>query len=163
MVCLVFCQVFFLFVGVVLGWFVVSSFDGVRDGYYDGLSHAKVRLLFHVVLATKYRRACLCGLEEDVCRVFVECAGVSDFDVLGCGVGDGDHVHLLVRLRKPGVSVGQVVRRLKCYSSRVLWEEHGVVLSRFYRGGRRRLWSAGYFCSTVGVDDEVVSRYVRNQ
>ena len=45
----------------------------------------------------------------------------------------------------------------------MLWEEHGMVLSRFYRGGRHRLWSAGYFCSTVGVDDEVVGKYVRNQ
>jgi REP element-mobilizing transposase RayT len=135
------------------------------DTRFDGLSHVKSRLLYHVVLATKYRRCCLLGLEHRVYDSLASCEAVSDFDILSASVDDGNHLHLLVQLRKPGVSIGAVIRRIKQRSLRDLWsdEDCRVVLSRFYHGHKRRLWSSGYFVATVGNDVDVVSSYIRNQ
>lgn len=135
------------------------------DTRFDNLSHAKVRLLYHIVLATRHREMCLIGIEDELRRVVVACAARSDFDVLEVAVDEGDHMHLLVRVRKPDVSVGQVVRRIKQDTTRALWRntDTQAVLGRFYQGRRRKLWSNGYFAATTGNDLDMVRGYIRNQ
>lgn len=135
------------------------------DTRFDNLSHAKVRLLYHIVLATKYRRDCLLGIEDEVRLAIVACAARSDFDIVEVAIDEGDHMHLLVRVRKPDISVGRVVRRIKQDTTRALWQnpETQVVLERFYWGKRHKLWSNGYFAATTGNDLEIVRGYIRNQ
>ena len=135
----------------------------VKEGTFDGLSHAKTRLMFHIVLATKYRRRCLRGLEQSVSNACMRCADMSDFDIIDLAVDNGDHIHLLIRLRKPNVSVGQVVRRLKLYTTVSMWDMHADDLRLWYSGKKRKLWSNGYFASTVGHDERNVSKYIANQ
>ena len=135
----------------------------MRDVGFDCFSHAKVSLCFHLVLATKYRRACLFGLEDVlcdcVCRTLEDC-GCS---VLAVGVGHGDHLHVVFRVRRLGMDLGGVVARVKQQSTFELWRDYCDVLSRFYRGREHRLWSSGYFLASVGHDTVNVLRYVRNQ
>ena len=135
------------------------------DNRFDNLSHAKVRLLYHVVLATKYRRKSLLGIEDLARRAVLASAARSDFDVVEAAIDEGDHMHLLVRVRKPDVSVGQIVRRIKQDTTRALWDDPAPAaqLRRFYWGRRRTLWSNGYFAATAGNDPEIVRNYIRNQ
>ena len=135
------------------------------DTRFDNLSHAKVRLLYHIVLATKYRKNCLLGIEDEVRRAIAACAARSDFDIVEVAIDKGDHIHLLVRLRKPNISVGQVVRRIKQDTTRALWRntDTQTVLKQFYWGKRRKLWSNGYFAATAGNDLEIVRGYIKNQ
>lgn len=135
------------------------------DTRFDNLPHAKVRLLYHIVLATKYRKVCLLSIEDEVRQATVSCATRSDFDVIEVAINEGDHMHLFVRMRKPDVSVGQVVRRIKQDTTRALWQnpKTRAVLEGFYRGRRHKLWSNGYFAATAGNDLRIVRDYIRNQ
>ena len=137
--------------------------EGSAREKYDGLSHAKLRLIYHVVLATKYRRPCLAGLERELEGAVYASQKGKDFEVMDVGVDAGDHMHLLVRVRKPDVSIGQVVRRVKAMTTRLLWESSADALLKFYWGRKRKLWSSGYFAATVGNDVETVSGYIVRQ
>lgn len=130
---------------------------------YEGIAHAKVRLRYHLIFATKYRKRALLGIEDAVVESFRGVESESSFRIHEIGVGNGDHVHLLVSF-KPSLSLSSVVRRMKAMTTSALWESHGEHLAKTYWGRKRKLWSGGYFCATVGeVNEDVVARYVRNQ
>lgn len=130
---------------------------------YDGLSHAKLRLLYHVVLATKYRRRCLAGIERELADAVVASAEGMDFEVVDVGIDNGDHAHLLVRVRKADVGIGRVVRRVKSVTTKRMWDACAGELRRHYWGKGRKLWSNGYFAATVGNDVQTVSGYIQRQ
>ena len=44
---------------------------------------------------------------------------------------------------------------------KALWEKFDFIRERYY--GRGRIWSAGYFVSTVGLDEQTIMRYVKYQ
>jgi len=130
---------------------------------FESFSNAKTHLRYHVVFATKYRRKALAGIEASVYEAFAAAEAVSDFKILEIGVDLGDHVHLLVTF-KPSLSIEQVVRRLKMLTTKHLWDAQASTLRRHFWGARKRLWSGGYFVSTVGyTDTDAVTAYIRNQ
>ena len=70
-----------------------------------------------------------------------------------------DHVHMLVMI-PPKYSVAQVVGYIKGKSA--------IALARNYIGRSRdftgqNFWARGYYVSTVGLDEEVIKRYIREQ
>lgn len=131
--------------------------------HYEGIAHAKVRLRYHLIFATKYRKPALLGIEDDVVAAFRETESRSDFRIHEIGVGHGDHVHLLISF-KPSLSLASVVRRTKTMTTLFLWRDQPGHLAKTYWGRKRKLWSGGYFCATVGeTTEDVVARYVRNQ
>ena len=71
-----------------------------------------------------------------------------------------DHVHTLVSI-PPRYSVSQVVNIIKSNTSRALWEKFSFLKKVYWDGGA--VWATGYFVSTVGVSEETVQNYIRNQ
>lgn len=71
-----------------------------------------------------------------------------------------DHVHLVVSF-PPKYSIAQVVQIIKQNTGRALRDKFEFLRQRYY--GRGGIWSAGYFVSTVGLDEEMIKRYVRYQ
>ena len=71
-----------------------------------------------------------------------------------------DHVHVVVSF-PPKYSIAKVVQVIKLNTGRALWEKFDFLKSRYY--GRGGIWSAGYFVSTVGLDEKTIRRYVRYQ
>jgi putative transposase len=70
-----------------------------------------------------------------------------------------DHVHMLIAI-PPKYAVSQVVGYIKGKSA--------IHLARVYAERRRNFvgqsfWARGYFVSTVGRDEEVIRRYIRDQ
>ena len=134
----------------------------MSSGEFVANGHGKNRLRYHVILSTKYRRACLGGIETVVYDVFRGVEAMSDFTIVEMGVDDGNHIHLVIR-SKPSLSPSQIVRRLKQLSANALWKQEHSHLSKFY-WKKRVLWSSGYFVSTIGaVSDKTVLQYIKNQ
>jgi len=50
---------------------------------------------------------------------------------------------------------------IKSNTGRALWEKFEFLKERYY--GRGGIWSAGYFVSTVDLNEETIRRYVRYQ
>lgn len=71
-----------------------------------------------------------------------------------------DHVHIVVSF-PPKYSIASVVQLLKQNTGRELRAKFEFIRKRYY--GRGGMWSVGYFASTVGLDEEMIKRYVRYQ
>lgn len=72
---------------------------------------------------------------------------------------DEDHIHILISI-PPNVTVGSVVGLIKSNTARSLNGKFPHLRKAYW--GTRSIWSAGYFVSTVGINEEVIRRYIEN-
>ncbi len=70
-----------------------------------------------------------------------------------------DHIHMLLMI-PPKFSVANTVGFLKGKSAIRIFREC-LQAKRIFTG--RHLWARGYCVSTVGLDEEVVRKYIKNQ
>ena len=71
-----------------------------------------------------------------------------------------DHIHLVLNF-PPKYSIAKVVQIIKSNTGKAMWEKFEFLRKRYY--GRGGIWSAGYFVSTVGLDEKLIEKYVRYQ
>ena len=71
-----------------------------------------------------------------------------------------DHIHLVLSF-PPKYSIAKVVQIIKSNTGKAMWEKFDFLRQRYY--GRGGIWSAGYFVSTVGLDEKLIEKYVRHQ
>jgi len=71
-----------------------------------------------------------------------------------------DHIHVVMSF-PPKYSIAKVVQIIKQNTGKALWEKFAFIRERYY--GRGGMWSAGYFVSTVGLDEQTILQYVRYQ
>ena len=55
----------------------------------------------------------------------------------------------------------QVVQIIKSDTGKAIWEKFDFLRERYY--GKGGIWSAGYFVSTVGLDEKLIEKYVKYQ
>jgi len=82
-----------------------------------------------------------------------------DVEIVEIGT-DGDHVHLHIII-PPKYSVSQVVVQLKASTSKSMKEKFEFLQNVYY--GTDVVWGAGFFVGTVGVDEELIRKYVKMQ
>ena len=126
---------------------------------YKSQSHTKWYCLYHIVFIPKYRRKRLYGdIREHLGEVFHDLARQKESEIEE-GHLLQDHVHMMISI-PPKYSVAQVVGFIKGKSA--------ISIARTYMGRTRNFkgqsfWARGYFVSTVGVDEETVRRYIKDQ
>lgn len=131
------------------------------ENTYESLNHAKYHIRYHFIFSTKYRKPCLCGIEDSLEKILHGIAERSNFKIERIGI-DKDHVHMLVK-SCPSMTILNIVRRLKQISTRELWRQEEEHLQKFY-WRKRVVWTNGYFCSTVGmISENNVLEYIENQ
>jgi putative transposase len=126
---------------------------------YRRLAHVTYVCQYHLVFCPKYRYRVLRGQVARVAREAIR----QICDWKGVEIEEGhvsrDHVHHLVSI-PPKYSVSEVVGTVKGRAAIRLFK-HVPALRR--RGYRRSFWSRGYFVSTVGINEEIIRRYVQHQ
>ena len=70
-----------------------------------------------------------------------------------------DHVHLLVAI-PPRISVSSFMGYLKGKSALMMFEHHANLKYKF---GNRHFWAEGYYVSTVGLNEETIRKYIKEQ
>lgn len=126
---------------------------------YQSLSHTRWDCKYHVVFIPKRRKKAIYGaLRKHLGEIFRELAQQRQ-----CQVVEGhlmiDHVHKCLSV-PPKYSVSNVVGFIKGKSA--------ISIARHF-GGRQRnftgevFWVRAYFVSRVGLDEEMVRAYIRNQ
>ena len=70
-----------------------------------------------------------------------------------------DHVHLVVSI-PPKLSVSSFMGYLKGKRVLMMFEKHANLRYKF---GNRHFWAEGYYVSTVGLNEETIRKYVREQ
>ena len=129
-------------------------------GKYRKLSHAIYYCKYHIVWVPKYRYRILKGaIKEELQR---DIKGMSEW--LGCEVEElniqEDHVHILVSI-PPKVSLSEYVGAVKGKTAIKLFKSYSGLRKKPYWGNH--FWARGYFVSTVGIDEEMIKRYVKYQ
>lgn len=132
------------------------------DGYSRG-GHSKYGMKVHIIFVTKYRKKLFMSSKraDDVKQFLYDVAKKYGYTVIQMET-DKDHVHILLEY-SPKVSVSDIVRQLKQYSTYQMWKHHEEYLSKQY-WKHRILWSDGYFACSIGqVSQEIIERYIQNQ
>lgn len=115
-------------------------------------AHCAYQLEYHFVFCPRWREQCLVNkLAYNVYQAILKQCRNNDFRVVQLNVQE-DHVHLCVCI-PPSVSLSDAIGLIKSGSSYAL--AHNV--------WGKRGWSRGYFVSSIGVDDEIVKRYINTQ
>lgn len=124
-------------------------------------NHFISRIYYHIIFSVKSRKKILGPIEESVYCAFRATENDSfKIKTLKC---DLDHIHLLIEA-VPTVSVGDIIHRMKQYTTWYLYKNHYQYLRQFFWGKKRLIWTNGYFCSTVGdVSKDTVLEYIENQ
>lgn len=115
---------------------------------------------YHLVWVPKYRYRILTGaIQELVERDLRVLCEWKDVEVLELSV-QPDHVHLVASI-PPKLSVSTVMGFLKGKLAIKVLKSYPQLRQKRYWGNH--FWARGYFVSTVGVDEELIRRYVRYQ
>ncbi|WOG25885.1 IS200/IS605 family transposase [Endozoicomonas sp. 8E] len=126
---------------------------------YKSLTHTRWDCKYHIVFIPKKRQKVIYGsLRKFLGAIFHDLASRK-----GCEIVEGhlmrDHVHICISI-PPKYSVSNVVGYLK--------GKCAIAIARHFKGKQRNFsgehfWARGYFVSTVGLDEDVVREYIRNQ
>ena len=128
---------------------------------YRRMAHCVFYTDYHLVWPTKYRRKIFNeGMQAYLLETLRELPKHRPDLIIKEVNTDKDHIHLLVSI-PPTVTVGSVVRILKTNTASALNNKFPSLRSVYW--GTRSVWSAGYFVSTVGVNEAVIRRYIQDQ
>ena len=116
---------------------------------------------YHIVMTTKYRRKVLkAGMGEYLKEKLKE-IGKHYPEIRLIEVNtDADHMHLLVSI-PPKISVSQAVNIIKSNTGRAMRKRFRFLDKVYW--GEDGIWSAGYFVTTVGVNEETIQKYIALQ
>ena len=126
---------------------------------WQSQSHVKWECKYHVVILPKCRHKVFYGkLRVRIGKILRELSLQK-----GIGLVEGkampDHIHLVLSI-PPKYSVAMTVGYLKGKSAVRIHRELLGTKGTLYG---RTFWSRGYCVSTVGLDEEQIRRYVREQ
>lgn len=124
------------------------------------LNHCVYKHQYHIVWGTKYRYKYL----KDYVAAELEKsfnATLKQYPTLHLETmnTDEDHVHLQLEI-PPNVPVSKAVQVLKQRSSLELKRRYSFIRRMYLEDS---IWSVGYFSSTVGVNEELIRRYIEYQ
>jgi len=126
---------------------------------WQSQSHVRWYCRYHVVFVPKYRRRSIYGtLRRNIGGLLRELCRQHELELVE-GHAMSDHIHLCLSI-PPKYSVANTVGFLKGKSA--------IRIHREYLGRQRQytgfhFWARGYCVSTVGLDEEMVRAYIRNQ
>ena len=125
-------------------------------------AHTGYKTQYHIVWVTRFRRKILVGGIESYLRIKLEEVRkfYPDWNYVEIGV-DRDHIHLHMII-PPKYAVSDAVETMKKNTSRALREKFSRFLGKVYWDGGG-IWSKGFFVSTVGINEEIIRRYIQMQ
>ena len=126
---------------------------------WQSLAHVKWEFKYHVVIVPKYRKKVLFGrIRGEVGKIIRQLCRQKAVELIE-GHACPDHIHLVLSV-PPKFSIAMVVGYLKGKSAIHIHRQLQGVKKGFTG---KSFWLRGYCVSTVGIDEEIIKAYVRNQ
>ena len=126
----------------------------MRD--WKSLSHVKWECKYHIVWVPKYRRKVLYGKLRSRCGEIIQELCLQRGLTIIEGHAMPDHIHTCISI-PPTYSVANAIGFLKGKSTIRLHREFGTM------GIEKHFWIRGYNGSTVGLNEEQIRKYIREQ
>ena len=125
---------------------------------WQSLSHVRWECKYQVVLVPKYRRRVMYGrLKRQIGGILRELCRQKGIDLLE-GHSMADHIHLCLSI-PPKYSVAHTIGFVKGKSAVRIHRD----LLRERRMTGLHFWAPGYCVSTVGLDEQRIRQYIREQ
>lgn len=124
-------------------------------------SNCVYHCIYHIVIGTKYRRRIFNdGVFTYMQETLKELpAHYPELEILEINHGQ-DHIHVMMWV-PPKMPVGKVVGIIKSNTARHLKQKFAFLKGVYW--GTDSVWSEGYFVSTVGINEEIIRRYIEKQ
>ena len=123
------------------------------------LNHTKWDCKYHVIWIPKYRKKSLfSNLRPHLGEALRELARQKESRILE-GHLQSDHVHILISI-PPKYSVSSVVGYIKGKNVIYIARSFGNRCRNFVS---EAFWTRGFYVSTVGLDEDSVRNYIKNQ
>ena len=127
---------------------------------YKKLSYTVYYCVYHIVWLPKYRYKILEGVIKEFLEAEIENLSMyKGVEVKELNI-EKDHVHIVVSI-PPKTSVSEYMGYLKGKTAIKLFQRQSEMRKKPYWGNH--FWARGYFVSTVGLDEEVIKKYVKYQ
>jgi putative transposase len=129
-------------------------------GKFRKLTHVYYKCDYHIVFTPKYRFRVLEGLVKAMVDHDIPVISQwKEVEIMEQNV-QKDHVHIVCSI-PPKVSVSDYMGILKGKLAVKLFQTYPSMKKKPYWGNH--FWSKGYFVSTVGLNEEMIKRYVKYQ
>jgi len=126
---------------------------------FKKLAHAVWQCKYHVIWCPKYRFRILRGeIGLSVRDIIKQLCEWRKIEILEGNV-QADHIHLVLSI-PPKYSISETIGFLKGKSAIKIFDVHHELKKRYWG---RHFWSKGYCVSTVGLNEEQIKKYVREQ
>ncbi len=130
----------------------------IMSNLYQSLSHSKWNCKYHVIIVPKKRKNVIYGkIREELAKMLRELAEHKESKITEGNLSK-DHVHMCIEI-PPKYAVASVIGYMKGKSAIGVARMQGK--DRNYTGAH--FWSRGYAVSTVGFDEEIIKKYIREQ
>jgi putative transposase len=124
------------------------------------LSHTIWHCQYHIVWVPKYRYRILHGpVKEAAESGIMAICGYAGCEVVELNV-QPDHVHLVLMI-PPKLAISDLLGRLKGQTSMKLFQQFRHLKKKPYWGNH--FWAKGYCVDSVGLDADMIRKYVRFQ
>ena len=124
------------------------------------LSHSIWHCQYHIVWVQKYRYRILTGVVKEACEASIQAiCGFAGCEVVELNL-QPDHVHLVMMI-PPKVSISNLLGRLKGQTSMKMLHKFRHLKKKPSWGNH--FWAKGYCVDTVGLDADMIRKYVRHQ
>ena len=129
-------------------------------GKYRKLTHTVYKWEYHIVWTPKYRYRILQGqVASELQRDIQGLCSHKDVVIEELKI-QADHVHMLCSI-PPKLSISAFMGYLKGKTAIKLFRSYPKLRKKPYWGNH--FWSRGYFISTVGLDEDLIRRYIKHQ
>lgn len=126
---------------------------------WQSQAHVRWYCRYHVVIVPKYRKKVIFGsLRKQIGKMLREICEQGGVEVIE-GHAMSDHVHLCLSI-PPKYSVANVIGRMKGKSAIRIHREY---LGRAQNFTGFHFWSRGYCVSTVGLEEQQIIDYIKEQ
>ena len=126
---------------------------------YKSLAHSSWNCKYHLIFVPKNRKKLLYGkVGIELGKMFHELARQKESKIIEGNICP-DHVHMCIEI-PPKYTVSSVIGFMKGKSA--------IAIARTFQNkeknfGGAHFWARGYAVSTVGFDEEIVRKYIREQ
>ena len=124
------------------------------------LSHTISHCQYHIIWVPKYRFRILVGVVKETVQIGIQAiCGFAGCEVVELNV-QKDHVHLIAMI-PPKVSISDLMGRVKGQTAMKVFRQFRELRRKPYWGNH--FWAKGYCVDTIGLDAEMIRKYVRYQ
>lgn len=124
----------------------------------NSLSHTKWCCKYHIVIVPKYRKKIIYGkYRSELGRIIRELCERKNIQIIEAGACI-DHIHMCLSIA-PKYSVSKIVGYIKGKSALMFHEKYPKAANNV----GKKLWTTGFYVNTVGLDEVVVKKYIKNQ